>query len=132
MNVTSCAPVAQVGTGNGGDAGPEAAGGLDAALRTLAGLPFGAVILWVVGAGLALYGLFCFARARYALPRGDFDRIIRSANYNCFIGRDETVCLFVEGDCRPGRIQWDFEQLAARDGHVAHRSFGLRADRAFR
>jgi len=24
------------------------------------------VILWVVGAGLALYGLFCFARARYA------------------------------------------------------------------
>lgn len=45
---------------------PEAAGGLDAALRTLAGLPFGAVILWVVGAGLALYGLFYFARARYA------------------------------------------------------------------
>ncbi|MDQ0727648.1 DUF1206 domain-containing protein [Microbacterium sp. W4I20] len=45
---------------------PETAGGLDAALRALAGLPFGAVILWVVGAGLALYGLFCFARARYA------------------------------------------------------------------
>ncbi|WP_341955273.1 DUF1206 domain-containing protein [Microbacterium sp. LWH13-1.2] len=45
---------------------PETAGGLDSALRTLAGLPFGAVILWVVGAGLVLYGLFCFARARYA------------------------------------------------------------------
>lgn len=45
---------------------PETAGGLDAALHTLAGLPFGPVILWVVGAGLALYGLFCFARARYA------------------------------------------------------------------
>ncbi len=45
---------------------PETAGGLDAALRSLAGLPFGAVILWIVGAGLALYGLFCFARARYA------------------------------------------------------------------
>jgi hypothetical protein len=45
---------------------PETAGGLDSALRTLAGLPFGAIILWVVGAGLALYGLFCFARARYA------------------------------------------------------------------
>ena len=45
---------------------PEAAGGLDAALRTLASLPFGVVILWVVGAGLVLYGLFCFARARYA------------------------------------------------------------------
>lgn len=45
---------------------PETAGGLDAALRTLAGLPFGAVILWTVGVGLILYGLFCFARARYA------------------------------------------------------------------
>lgn len=45
---------------------PEAAGGLDAALHTLAGLPLGPVILWVVGAGLIVYGLFCFARARYA------------------------------------------------------------------
>ncbi|GAB2843174.1 DUF1206 domain-containing protein [Microbacterium insulae] len=45
---------------------PEAAGGLDAALHTLAALPLGAVILWVVGGGLVLYGLFCFARARYA------------------------------------------------------------------
>ena len=31
---------------------PETAGGLDAALHTLAGLPFGPVILWIVGAGL--------------------------------------------------------------------------------
>lgn len=45
---------------------PEAAGGLDAALHTLAGLPLGPLILWVVGAGLIVYGLFCFARARYA------------------------------------------------------------------
>jgi hypothetical protein len=45
---------------------PAAAGGLDAALRGLAELPFGPVVLWVVGAGLVLYGLFCFARARYA------------------------------------------------------------------
>lgn len=45
---------------------PETAGGLDSALRALAGLPFGAVVLWTVGAGLTLYGLFCFARARYA------------------------------------------------------------------
>ena len=45
---------------------PEAAGGLDAAIRTLAGLPFGPIILWIVGVGLILYGLFCFARARYA------------------------------------------------------------------
>jgi hypothetical protein len=45
---------------------PAKAGGLDAALHTLATLPFGAVILWVVGAGLVIYGVFCFARARYA------------------------------------------------------------------
>jgi len=45
---------------------PETAGGLDAALHALAALPFGAIILWVVGAGLVIYGLFCFARARYA------------------------------------------------------------------
>ncbi|GAA1952506.1 DUF1206 domain-containing protein [Microbacterium deminutum] len=45
---------------------PQKAGGLDAALHTLAGLPFGAFILWVVGAGLVIYGLYCFARARYA------------------------------------------------------------------
>lgn len=45
---------------------PEAAGGIDAALRSLAALPFGQVILWLVGAGLVVYGLFCFARARYA------------------------------------------------------------------
>jgi hypothetical protein len=45
---------------------PETAGGLDAALHTLAGLPFGPIILWIVGLGLILYGLYCFARARYA------------------------------------------------------------------
>lgn len=45
---------------------PQTAGGLDGALHTLAGLPFGPVILWIVGAGLAIYGIFCFARARYA------------------------------------------------------------------
>ncbi|MGC5170633.1 DUF1206 domain-containing protein [Micromonospora sp. DT81.3] len=45
---------------------PAQAGGLDSALHSLAVLPFGTVILWIVGAGLILYGLFCFARARYA------------------------------------------------------------------
>lgn len=45
---------------------PEQAGGLDAALHSLATLPFGSVILWIVGAGLVIYGVFCFARARYA------------------------------------------------------------------
>ncbi|MFB7893896.1 DUF1206 domain-containing protein [Microbacterium sp. NPDC056044] len=45
---------------------PEAAGGLDGALHSLAGLPLGSVILWVVAVGLIVYGVFCFARARYA------------------------------------------------------------------
>ena len=45
---------------------PEKAGGLDAALKSLAALPFGQVILWLVGAGLVIYGIYCFARARYA------------------------------------------------------------------
>jgi hypothetical protein len=42
------------------------AGGLDAAMHTLAGLPLGPLILWVVAAGLIVYGVFCFARARFA------------------------------------------------------------------
>ena len=45
---------------------PEKAGGLDAALKSLAALPFGQMILWLVGAGLVVYGVYCFARARYA------------------------------------------------------------------
>lgn len=44
----------------------EKAGGMDAALKSLAELPFGVFILWLVGAGLIIYGLFCVARARYA------------------------------------------------------------------
>jgi hypothetical protein len=47
-------------------ADPEKAGGVDAALKSLADLPFGTFILWLVGAGLIVYGIFCFARARYA------------------------------------------------------------------
>lgn len=45
---------------------PAAAGGLDSALHALAGLPFGSAILWAVGAGLMVYGVFCLARARLA------------------------------------------------------------------
>lgn len=45
---------------------PGKAGGLDQGLRSLAELPFGRVILWAVGAGLVIYGVYCFARARYA------------------------------------------------------------------
>ncbi|MEV1130891.1 DUF1206 domain-containing protein [Agromyces sp. NPDC049794] len=44
----------------------EKAGGLDAALKSLADLPFGQIILWLVGAGLMVYGVYCFARAKYA------------------------------------------------------------------
>ncbi|MEW2499057.1 DUF1206 domain-containing protein [Amycolatopsis sp. NPDC047767] len=39
------------------------AGGLDAALRTLAGQPFGAVLLTIVALGLAAFGAYCFGAA---------------------------------------------------------------------
>lgn len=45
---------------------PSKAAGLDSALKTLASLPFGGVILGVVGAGFIAYGLYSFARARLA------------------------------------------------------------------
>jgi hypothetical protein len=45
---------------------PSKAAGLDSGLKTLASLPFGAVILGVVGAGFIAYGLYSFARARLA------------------------------------------------------------------
>jgi Domain of Unknown Function (DUF1206) len=45
---------------------PGKSTGLDGALRSLAALPFGMVILIVVGAGLIAYGLYCFVRARRA------------------------------------------------------------------
>jgi hypothetical protein len=43
---------------------PKEAGGLDAALKTLAGQPFGPVLLCLVAVGLAAYGVYCFAAAR--------------------------------------------------------------------
>ena len=39
--------------------------GLDAALRTLAAQPFGALLLIVVAAGFASFGVYCFYQARY-------------------------------------------------------------------
>ena len=42
------------------------AGGIDDALRTIAGLPFGAVLLAVVGGGLIAYGVYSLTRARLA------------------------------------------------------------------
>lgn len=47
-------------------ADPEEATGLDGALKTLAEQPLGTVLLLVVALGLVLYGLYSFARARYA------------------------------------------------------------------
>ena len=47
-------------------ADPDEAQGLDGALKTLASQPFGTVLLLVVAVGLALYGVYSFARARYA------------------------------------------------------------------
>jgi Domain of Unknown Function (DUF1206) len=43
---------------------PKQAGGLDAALKTLANQPFGTVALFVVALGLAAYGVYCFAAAK--------------------------------------------------------------------
>ena len=40
-------------------------GGLDQALQTVLEQPFGQVLLVAMGAGIAAYGLFCFARARH-------------------------------------------------------------------
>ncbi len=45
---------------------PDRASGLDGALRSLTDLPWGRGILWLVGAGLMIYGLFSVVRARYA------------------------------------------------------------------
>lgn len=40
-------------------------GGLDQALQTVLGYPFGQAVVVAIGLGLAAYGLFCFARARH-------------------------------------------------------------------
>ena len=40
-------------------------GGLDQALQTVLEQPFGQVMLIAIAAGIACYGLFCFARARH-------------------------------------------------------------------
>lgn len=40
--------------------------GLDGALKSLAGLPFGQVVLIAIGLGLIAFGIYLFARARYA------------------------------------------------------------------
>ncbi|GAB2672655.1 DUF1206 domain-containing protein [Thalassiella azotivora] len=47
-------------------ADPSEARGLDGALRTLAAQPFGTALLVAVGVGFVAYGVYSFARARYA------------------------------------------------------------------
>jgi hypothetical protein len=44
---------------------PDKASGLDGAIKTIAGEPFGAVLLWLVALGFVCYGVFCFFDARY-------------------------------------------------------------------
>lgn len=43
----------------------EEAGGLDEALKSLQEQPFGPWLLMIVAIGLAAFGIYCFARARY-------------------------------------------------------------------
>lgn len=44
---------------------PGRARGLDGAIRTIAGQPYGRLLLVLVAAGIACFAVFCFARARY-------------------------------------------------------------------
>lgn len=44
---------------------PKQARGLDAALKTLAGQPWGAWLLGLMGLGIAAFGVYCFAQAKY-------------------------------------------------------------------
>lgn len=52
--------------GAGAHRAPAQATGLDGALRALRGQPLGAALLTAVAIGLAAYGVYSFARARYA------------------------------------------------------------------
>lgn len=45
---------------------PDDAGGLDEALKSLQEQPFGPWLLMIIAIGLAAFGIYCFARARYA------------------------------------------------------------------
>ena len=44
---------------------PKKASGLDGAMHTVAQAPFGGILLTLVALGIAAFGAFCFARARY-------------------------------------------------------------------
>ena len=55
-----------LGAVDGGHGAEPEAGGLDSSLRSLADIALGTVLLLVVALGLVLYGVYSFARARYA------------------------------------------------------------------
>ena len=44
---------------------PKKSGGLDQALQTVLGYPFGPVLIIAIGVGIACYGIYCFARAKH-------------------------------------------------------------------
>jgi hypothetical protein len=44
---------------------PSKARGLDGAMHTILGLPFGQILATLIAIGIAAFGLFCFVRARY-------------------------------------------------------------------
>ncbi|WP_345627608.1 DUF1206 domain-containing protein [Rugosimonospora acidiphila] len=44
---------------------PKKSGGLDAALHSLAGKPYGQVLLIVIAIGFAAFGVYCFFQSRY-------------------------------------------------------------------
>ena len=44
---------------------PEKARGLDAALKTLAGYSWGVWLLVLIAAGIAAFGVYCIAQAKY-------------------------------------------------------------------
>ncbi len=52
-------------------ADPDEAVGLDGALTTLRDQPYGAILLGLIGLGLAAYGLYCWVNARYRRFEGN-------------------------------------------------------------
>jgi type IV secretory pathway VirB2 component (pilin) len=47
-------------------ADPAKAAGIDAAVKTLGEAPFGKILLLIAALGIAAYGAYCFAMARFA------------------------------------------------------------------
>jgi len=45
---------------------PDKAGGMDAALSTIRGQPFGSVLLTIMAVGIACFGIYCFFWAKMA------------------------------------------------------------------